>query len=58
MGRLSLLIDKASNSQNRAQILNNPIFKSEFADLLQQVEGLVNTLKLYNEYLNDAAVSK
>ncbi len=57
MGRISLLIEKASSSQQRVEILNNPIFKSEFKELMQQVDTLKDNLKLYNEYLNESASS-
>jgi phospholipid/cholesterol/gamma-HCH transport system substrate-binding protein len=55
MGRISLLIDKAADSPNREVILKNPVFKNEFKDLMQQVDALKDALKLYNEYLNEAA---
>lgn len=55
MGRISLLIEKASQSPQREQILNNPVFKADFKDLMQQVESLKESLKLYNEYLYEAA---
>ena len=54
MGRISLLIEKATQSPQREQILNNPVFKSDFKDLMQQVESLKESLKLYNEYLYEA----
>jgi len=53
MGRISLLIEKASERSNREAIMRNPLFKSEFKDLMQQVDTLKDSLKLYNQYLNE-----
>ncbi len=55
MGRISLLIEKAADSQNRQAILSNPLFKSDFKELMQQVDSLKDSLKLYNQYLNEVS---
>jgi phospholipid/cholesterol/gamma-HCH transport system substrate-binding protein len=53
MGRLSLMMDKASKSPQKEKILNDPLFKAEFKNLMQQVEALKDSLKIYNQHLID-----
>ena len=55
MSRLSMLIEKASLSPEKEEILNNTQFKKDFKDLLRQAEELSDNLKMYNEQLDDAA---
>lgn len=55
MGRISLLIEKAANSPDREKILGNPVFKSDFKSLMQQVESLKDSIRLYNEHLNEVS---
>ena len=50
LGRLSELMDRAG-SQERAKIAQSDAFKRDFAALLRQVQGLTDSLKLYNEGL-------
>ncbi len=50
LGRLSELMDRAGN-EDRAQIAQSSAFKKDFASLMRQVQGLTDSLKLYNEEL-------
>lgn len=50
IGRLSELMDRAG-SEERANIMDSEAFKRNFASLLRQVQGLTDSLKLYNEGL-------
>ena len=52
MSRLSMLIERASNSAQSQNILENPAFKNDFAQLLKDVDELANNLKLYNQQLS------
>ncbi len=47
--RLSMLLERAEQRKNKTEILQSPSFKKDFADLLQKVDGLMDSLKLYNE---------
>ena len=51
MSRLSMLIDRAENNSEREQIFKTPLFKQDFADLLNRVQALYSNLRLYNEQL-------
>lgn len=48
LGRLSELMDRAG-IEERGQILQSDAFRKDFASLLRQVQGLTDSLKLYNE---------
>jgi phospholipid/cholesterol/gamma-HCH transport system substrate-binding protein len=50
LGRLTELMDRAG-SQERANIIQSDGFKYHFANLMRQVQGLTDSLKLYNEGL-------
>lgn len=50
VGRLTELMNRA-NGQDRSQIIESDAFKRDFAILLRQVQGLTDSLKLYNESL-------
>lgn len=54
VSRLSMLIDKAEQSPNKDRILQNPLYKKDFAEFLRLVNDLLNTLKLYNEQLEES----
>jgi len=54
MERLSMLIDKAEQYPVQDRLMETPIFKKDFADLMRQVQELSDMLKLYNEKLNEA----
>lgn len=54
MSRLSMLIEKAEQSPERQNILNNEQFTDDFADLLKEVDALYDNLRLYNEQLFEA----
>lgn len=53
MNRLSMLIEKAENSNNKTTIFSNEIFHQDFATLLKRVDELASHLKLYNEQLSN-----
>ncbi len=50
LGRLTELMDRAG-TEERDRIIQSDAFKSNFANLMRQVEGLTDSLKLYNEGL-------
>lgn len=50
LGRLSELMERAG-TQERGKILQSEAFKNQFAALMRQVQGLTDSLKLYNEEL-------
>lgn len=54
MARLSILIDKAEQTPERQKVLQSAYFKKDFADLFRKVNDLLDTLKLYNEQIQDA----
>ena len=54
MERLSMLIDKAEQYPVQERIMQTPVFKKDFADMMRQVQELSDMLKLYNEKLNEA----
>jgi phospholipid/cholesterol/gamma-HCH transport system substrate-binding protein len=49
MSRISLLIQKAESTTEAEKILDTPMFKKDFAELLRQVNELSDNLRLYNE---------
>ncbi len=55
MSRISMLIEKAEKSPTKEKILNNPAFRKDFRELLQQAHSLSNNLKMYNEQLTETA---
>ncbi len=54
MARLSILIEKAEQTPQKQQILNSSIFKRDFAELLKRSIELTDSIKLYNEQLDQA----
>lgn len=54
MSRLSMLIDKAETEQERKEILSNPTFQKDFAELLRRVDEMSDNLRLYNQQLVEA----
>lgn len=48
LGRLTELMDRAGYEE-RSNIVQSEAFKRDFASLLRQVQGLTDSLKLYNE---------
>jgi phospholipid/cholesterol/gamma-HCH transport system substrate-binding protein len=51
LGRLSSLLDKANDKEQKEKIINTENFKKEFTSLLKDVESLSESLRLYNEEL-------
>jgi len=49
--RLATLLDKANDHEQKTKIVNTENFKKEFSSLLQSVESLTSSIKLYNEEL-------
>lgn len=50
LGRLSELMERAG-TEERSRIVQSDAFKRNFATLMRQVQGLTDSLKLYNEGL-------
>lgn len=50
LGRLTELMEKAG-TEDRSKIAQSDAFKFSFANLMRQVQGLTDSLKLYNEGL-------
>lgn len=53
LSRISLLLQKAEDPKEKQKILSSAPFQKDFLDLLRQVEHLLDSLKLYNEQLNE-----
>ena len=53
MSRLSMLVDKAQEREERERIFQSNPFKRDFAELMRRTKELHNTLQLYNEQLNE-----
>ncbi len=53
MSRLSILIDRAESSEKNQNVLQSQEFKKDFATLMRQIETLSDTIKLYNEKLQE-----
>lgn len=51
LGRLTELLDRADEDAEKRRILESNTFRSDFASLLRQVQGLTDSIKLYNEEL-------
>jgi phospholipid/cholesterol/gamma-HCH transport system substrate-binding protein len=51
LGRLTELFERAAGSEGRMGVLQSDAFKSGFAALMRKVEGLSDSLKLYNQEL-------
>jgi phospholipid/cholesterol/gamma-HCH transport system substrate-binding protein len=55
LGRLTELLSRASDSQERQKVVQSEPFKRDFGSLLRQVQGLTDSIKLYNEELISSA---
>lgn len=55
MTRLSILIEKAEQTPEKQQILKSTLFKKDFADLLRRSIELTDSIKMYNQELNESA---
>jgi phospholipid/cholesterol/gamma-HCH transport system substrate-binding protein len=51
MQRISMLLEKAELTPEREVILQNDLFKDDFAELLRKANELADNLKLYNQQL-------
>ena len=51
LGRLTELLDRAEDCDERQKIIQSEPFKRDFAGLLRQVQALADNIKLYNEGL-------
>jgi phospholipid/cholesterol/gamma-HCH transport system substrate-binding protein len=58
MTRLSILIEKAEQTPEKQQILKSSLFKKDFADLLKRSIELTDSIKMYNEQLNQPSPSQ
>ena len=54
MSRLSMVLEKAENSEEKERIFKDNQFEKDFAELLRNVNNLAENLKLYNEQLLEA----
>lgn len=54
MERISMLIDKAQQTNQKEAILQNQQFQNDFAELLRRAEELSDNLRFYNEQLMEA----
>jgi phospholipid/cholesterol/gamma-HCH transport system substrate-binding protein len=55
MSRISILIEKAESTPEHQRILNNSLFKKDFAQLLRAANELLEMIRLYNEQLDEAS---
>ena len=51
LSRISCLVEKAKDPKEKEKILNSAPFQKDFSMLLNQVEHLLDSLKLYNEQI-------
>ena len=51
LGRLTELLERAQESNEREKIVQSEPFRRDFASLLRQVQSLNDSIKLYNEEL-------
>ena len=51
LGRLSELLERAGDSEEKSKIADNEHFKTQFASLLRHAESLTDIIKLYNQGL-------
>ncbi len=49
LSRITILLEKASDSDERQKIMQSESFRTAFATLLRQVQSLSDSLRLYNE---------
>ncbi|HSW72251.1 MAG TPA: MlaD family protein [Chlamydiales bacterium] len=54
LARLTVLLEKADNHEEKAQIMEGSNFKTEFMRLMNEVQSLHDSLRLYNESLVDS----
>lgn len=54
MSHISMLIDRAEKSPEKEKILEDDLFKKDFAELLRKADELTKNLKLYNQKLVEA----
>jgi len=51
LGRLTELLERATDTSERQKIFQSDPFKRDFASLLRQVQSLTDSIRLYNEEL-------
>jgi phospholipid/cholesterol/gamma-HCH transport system substrate-binding protein len=51
LSRISILLEKANGAQEKERIIKSTCFQKDFCILLNQVEHLLDSLKLYNEQI-------
>jgi len=51
LSRISMLLTQAEEKDEKVRIMNSECFKRDFVDLYKRVDGLSDSLKLYNEQL-------
>ena len=57
MSRISMLLERAEESSEKAQIMQSSDFKKDFSDLMREVDGLSDNLRLYNEQLMESSTN-
>mgnify|MGYP002784033003 CR=1 FL=1 len=54
LGRLSELMERVENCEDKNRIAENRPFKQQFANLLRQAKSLTDSIQLYNQSLSDS----
>lgn len=52
LGRLTELVGRAGDAEERQKIVQSDVFKRDFAELLRKAQGLSDSIKLYNQELS------
>jgi len=55
MSRISMLLERAEESPAKDKIMQSNVFKNDFAELMREVDGLSDNLRLYNEQLMESS---
>lgn len=58
LARLSILLEKAEAPLEKQRIMSSNAFKGDFATLMREVKGLLDSLQLYNEELMQNTANK
>lgn len=58
LGRISQLLEKAEGPNERIKVMNSTCFKKGFVEMLNQVEDLLDSVKLYNQKLSETINEK
>lgn len=58
LSRVSMVLDKSGGNSPEYPLVENKEFKKVFADLLRRVQGIEDSLKMYNQQLIEPEVQK